>query len=87
MLSKKGWWEMTKCDLRKGEIVQINMTPDAVDDIFCGSLMIVTEPRSWGAQGYVQIPGKGQAYYRATWDRMEPTNGKAVFMVEAPDEA
>lgn len=41
--------------------------------------MLVTEPKSWGAQGFVQVPGKGQAYYRAKWEEMELI-GKAVFV-------
>ncbi|MGC4002838.1 MAG: hypothetical protein QM811_06790 [Pirellulales bacterium] len=49
--------------------------------------MTVTEPKPWGAQGYVQSLGEngeigGQAYYRATWGEMEQTNGHAPFLIE-----
>jgi len=48
--------------VEKDMVVQIN--PDH-DERFGGCFMVVTEPKPWGAQGYVQIPGsKGLAYYR-----------------------
>lgn len=62
-----------------GDIVQID--PDH-DEIFGGCLMMVTEPGSWGAQGYFNIPGKGLAYYRATWEVMEKV-GHAEWQWEA----
>ena len=68
---------MEKCELRPGQIVQIN--PDH-DEVFGGCLMIVTEPKSWGAEGYVQIPGKGEAYYRCDFQNMEHTNGHAEWI-------
>lgn len=39
--------------------------------MFAGCLMTVTEPKSWGAQGYVTVPGEGDAYYRAPFAEME----------------
>jgi len=50
--------------------------------------MTVTEPKSWGAQGFVQALGEngeigGKAYYRAKFEDMELV-GKAVW---APTEA
>lgn len=63
-------------DLREGQIVQLN--PGTVENpMFAACLMVVTEPKQWGAQGYVQALGDhgrpgGQAYYRAKWDEMEP---------------
>jgi hypothetical protein len=68
-----------------GEIVQLS--PETCKNrMFAGCLMIVTEPKSWGAQGYVQALGEdghpgGQAYYRAEWEEMESTDGRAVWMV------
>jgi hypothetical protein len=56
-------------DLKKGDIVQLN--PETVGNkMFAGCFMTVTEPKSWGAMGYVQALGHdgnqgGQAYYRA----------------------
>ncbi len=68
--------------LKYGDVVQIS--PDAKDCFFCGCFMLVTEPKSWGAQGFISIPGKrgempGSAYFRATWDIMEYV-GQATFI-------
>lgn len=63
-------------ELKIGQLVQLN--PETVGNrMFAGCIMVVTEPKSWGAQGYVQALGEngnpgGQAYYRAKWDDMEP---------------
>lgn len=76
--------------LEPGDIVQLN--PETCrNQFFAGCLMIITEPKPWGAQGYVQALGDarkpgadrkpgGQAYYRATWEEMESTGGKAVWV-------
>lgn len=74
--------------LREDDVVQLS--PDAVGNpMFTGCMMVVTEPKPWGAQGYVQALGEngqpgGLAYYRARWDEMELV-GRAVW-VRAPDE-
>jgi len=39
-------------------------------------MMVISEPKNWGAQGYVQALGKdnkpgGLAYYRADFEEME----------------
>lgn len=66
---------MEKMNLAQNDIVQLN--PETVKNkAFGGCFMIVTEPKEWGAQGYVQALGTreeigGQAYYRASWDEME----------------
>lgn len=67
---------MKKQELKVGQLVQLN--PDLVGNkAFAGCIMVVTEPKEWGAQGYVQalgesrdIPG-GQAYIRVQWQEME----------------
>lgn len=66
---------MMECQLVEGQIVQLDphTTRNAM---FRGCLMVVTEPKPWGAQGYVQALGTGgepggQAYYRAEWNEME----------------
>ena len=66
---------MQKQELKGGQLVQLN--PETVrNKMFAACIMVVTEPKSFGAQGYVQglggngDPG-GQAYYRATWEEME----------------
>jgi hypothetical protein len=61
--------------LNVGAIVQLN--PDTVrNPMFAACFMVVTEPKPWGAQGYVQALGEneqpgGLAYYRAQWEEME----------------
>lgn len=66
---------MDKRNLEIGMLVQLN--PETVSNpMFAACIMVVTEPKSWGAQGYVQALGEngkrgGQAYYRAKWDEME----------------
>jgi len=66
---------VNKRELNINELVQLN--PDTVRNrMFAGAIMVITEPKPWGAQGYVQALGEngepgGQAYYRAHWDEME----------------
>lgn len=61
--------------LKHGDIVQLN--PDfQKNGCFSGCLMIITEPKAFGAQGVVFVPGArgempGQAFYRAKWEEME----------------
>jgi hypothetical protein len=67
---------MEKAELKEGQLVQLN--PETVKNkMFTACIMVVTEPKPWGAQGYVQALGEngqpgGQAYYRAAWEEMEP---------------
>ncbi len=77
---------MNKQDkLEIGEIVQLN--PETVrNKMFGACMMIVTELKSFGAQGYVQSLGEngemgGQAYYRAGWDEMEKIGGISPFII------
>lgn len=73
--------------LKPGEIVQLNPIKTR-NRAFAGCFMVITEPKPWGAQGYVQALGPdrvtvgGQAYYRAKWDEMELTLGTAPWIVE-----
>jgi hypothetical protein len=67
---------MQKQELKEGHLVQLN--PDLVGNkAFAACIMVITEPKEWGAQGYVQALGEkngepgGQAYYRAQWQEME----------------
>jgi len=57
-------------NLRPGNVVQIN--PDH-DPVFGGTLMVVTEVKSWGAQGFVPVPANPpkMAYYRCNFEDME----------------
>lgn len=71
--------------LREGQIVQLH--PDLCGNpMFGACLMVVTEPKPWGAQGYVQSLGEKnkrglRAYYRATWGEMESTGGAVHWIV------
>jgi len=73
-------------ELIPGEIVQLS--PETCrNPMFSGCMMTVTEPKAFGAQGYVQALGEngkmgGQAHYRAQWSEMEPTGGRAPWAVE-----
>jgi hypothetical protein len=74
---------MEKATLKQHDVVQLS--PEAGNPMFAGCMMVVTEPKPWGAQGFVQALGEngkpgGQAYYRATWDEMEPV-GRAAWIM------
>lgn len=71
--------------LKENTVVQLN--PETVrNKAFAGCFMVVTEPKAFGAQGFVQALGEnrdtmgGQAYYRAHWDEMEVV-GQAVWVI------
>jgi len=76
-------------NVQEGDIVILR--PDMTrNKMFAGCLMVVTEPKSWGAQGYVQALGingepGGQAYYRANWNEMEHSGGKSLWKVQYSD--
>lgn len=70
--------------LRVGGVVQIS--PDCKNRMFAGCLLIVTEPKPFGCQGYVQALGEngkpgGQAYLRPRWQDMEFV-GRAVWIAQ-----
>ena len=64
---------MAEIDLLKieeGDVVQID--PES-DGKFAACLMVVTEVKGWGLQGYVTVPGSvvggsGRAFYRVKHD-------------------
>jgi hypothetical protein len=61
-----------------GDIVQV----DPSKEVFGGCMVVVTEVKSWGIQGYVQSAGvEGQQYIRLDFDSFETTGGKAVWSV------
>lgn len=74
--------------LRVGDVVQLDPTVHAASEespggFFAGCFMLVTEVKSWGAQGFVSIPterGKppGAAYFRSPWSQMEKV-GRAAW--------
>ena len=59
---------MKKRELKIGDVVQID---PAHDECFGGAFMMVTEPRAWGAQGFVHYLNQGRAYYRVPFENME----------------
>jgi hypothetical protein len=76
---------MANPNLEVGHLVQLD--PETVSNkAFAGCIMVVTEPKGWGAQGYVQALGTrdgmgGQAYYRAKWEEFVVV-GKAQWVME-----
>ena len=63
-----------------GDIVQVN--PER--EMFGGCMVVVTETKSWGVQGYVQSAGvPGQQYIRLKSEDFESTGGKTVWIAEA----
>jgi hypothetical protein len=75
---------MSPRKLEAGDVVQL--APEVGNPMFAFCMMTVTEPKEWGAQGYVQALGEngepgGQAYYRAKWSEMEYV-GRAEWVAE-----
>lgn len=68
-----------------GDIVMIS--PEHESACFRGCLLVVTEVKGFGCQGYIQAVGDsfkeagGQCYLRPRWNQMEPTGGRAPWMV------
>ena len=61
-----------------GDIVQV----DPSKEVFGGTMVVVTEVKTWGVQGYVQSAGvEGQQYIRLAFGDFAPTGGKAVWEV------
>jgi len=74
---------MKERELEIGDVVQLS--PHVANPAFMCCFMIVTDPKPWGAQGYVQDLGTRQgggmqAYYRAKWEEMEYV-GRAPWIV------
>lgn len=69
--------------VQAGDVVQIDPAHDP--DGFGGCLMLVTEPKSWGVQGFVHIPGAdgGDAYYRVKFEWIEWV-GRAAWVPAPP---
>jgi len=59
------------------DIVQVN----PLKEMFGGCMVVVTELKDFGIQGYVQSAGvEGQQYVRLKFEDFEPTGGKAVWV-------
>lgn len=64
-------------DIQVGDIVQVN--PEV--ETFGACMVVVTDIKDWGIQGYVQNAGvNGQAYIRLAFEDVERTGGKAVWV-------
>lgn len=77
---------MIPSTLKVGDIVQLDPAT-CRSKAFAGCAMVITEPKPWGAQGYItpvgerlDVPQHGVCYYRARWEEMEPTGGQIVWM-------
>lgn len=67
----------------------MQLSPSVGNPAFAGCFMVVSDPKPFGAQGYVQALGTregmgGQAYYRANFSEMELI-GKAVWEIADAD--
>jgi hypothetical protein len=78
--------------LRIGQVIQLHPVLTR-NQMFAACMMVVTEPKGWGAQGYVQMTGTdgqrgGQAYYRAGWAEIARLTGDEVVFIAGihPDE-
>lgn len=78
---------MEKIELEVGDVVQLKP-----DHKFGGMFVIVTEPKSWGCQGYLSSPiefeatkFKGVAYVRPKLEDFEWV-GKAPFIIKQEAE-
>jgi hypothetical protein len=68
---------MLEDKMNVGDIVQVN--PEK--EMFGACLVVVTEVKTWGIQGYVQNAGvAGQAYIRLKTEDFEPTGGTVVWI-------
>lgn len=68
---------MKPASLKAGDIVQIS---PHLGGPFAGCLMVATDPKGFGAQGYVVVLGGGLAYFRVEWGDMEPTGGRVAWI-------
>ena len=72
----KGW--------NVNDLIQID---PAYDERFGGCILQVTETKSFGVKGFVQIPAGGQAPYRLPWDGGEYVGLSAFVPRRETDDA
>ena len=70
---------MIQDQVNVNSVVQIN--ENNVDG-WTGCLVQVTEIKTWGVQGYVQIPKGGPAHIRLNWNQIEYI-GEAVMVPQS----
>ena len=73
--------ESDKDNIRVGSIVQAN--PERSE--WGPSLVVVSEIKSFGIQGYTHIPRGGDAFIRLGWADIEVTGGAVVWDHEHPE--
>lgn len=66
-------------DLKVGDVVQIN--GQIKDSFFAGCFMTVTDPKPWGAQGYIAVPQNAVKYQEPP--TFEPS-GKIWNLLDEP---
>lgn len=64
--------------IKVNSVVQIN---EKGQEGWIGCLVQVSDIKSWGIQGWVQIPMQGSAYIRLKWDVIEYI-GEAILIQE-----
>lgn len=62
--------------IEKGSVIQITESHK-----WCGCLAVVSEPKTFGCQAYVEMPEEGSAYIRLNFEDFEVI-GKAVLIKE-----
>ena len=62
--------------MKVNDIVQVGL-----DHEWVGCLVVVTEVKTWGIQGYVQVPMQGAAYVRLKNEDFEKV-GEAVYTLK-----
>lgn len=68
---------MSNTEYLVGQIVQVK--PEL--EMFGACMVVVTEQKSWGIQGYVQSAGvPGQQYIRLKHEDFELTGGMAIWV-------
>jgi hypothetical protein len=77
-VDKHGRHECPGTNWKPGDVVQID---PAWDDVFGGCFMIITEVKSFGAQGYIPAPD-GSAYLRVNFENAEKI-GRSQWRVDS----
>lgn len=67
--------------IEENDVVQIVPEHD-----WSGCYVTVTEVKTWGIQGFVQIPKQGQAFIRLRNDEFEKIGEASFILVEETEE-
>ena len=69
--------------VKENSVVQIN---EKGQEGWIGCLVHVSEVKSWGVQGFIHIPMKGDAYIRLEWDKIDYI-GEAILVHQKDDDS